>query len=111
MRLKLYCDHQILITYIYSSYPRFVLFLQTKFTTGTGDKDHVGDDYFLTSGDKIRYFLEEDATDGHGNLTREKHKAVNKIGHGRYLVISCSFFRLCGSLSLLSVLCDFSSPA
>ncbi|KAI0283644.1 phytanoyl-CoA dioxygenase [Russula aff. rugulosa BPL654] len=52
----------------------------TKFTTG--DKDHVGDDYFLTSGDKIRYFLEEDATDGQGNLTREKHRAVNKIGHG-----------------------------
>jgi phytanoyl-CoA hydroxylase len=54
--------------------------LQTKFTTG--DKDHVGDDYFLTSGDKIRYFLEEDAIDGQGNLTREKHRAVNKIGHG-----------------------------
>jgi ectoine hydroxylase-related dioxygenase (phytanoyl-CoA dioxygenase family) len=52
----------------------------TKFTTG--DDDHVGDDYFLTSGDKIRYFLEQDATDGQGNLTREKHKAVNKIGHG-----------------------------
>ena len=64
--------------------------LQTKFTTG--DKDHVGDDYFLTSGDKIRYFLEEDATDGQGNLTREKQKAVNKIGHGTSL--SCSFFRL-----------------
>ena len=58
------------------------VFLQTKFITGTGDKDHVGDDYFLTSGDKIRYFLEEDATDGQGNLMRDKHKAVNKIGHG-----------------------------
>jgi len=50
----------------------------TKFTTGD---DHVGDDYFLSSGDKIRYFLEEDAvTDG--KLNRPKHKAVNKIGHG-----------------------------
>jgi hypothetical protein len=67
--------------------------MQTKFTTG--DENHVGDDYFLTSGDKIRYFLEEDATDGQGNLTREKQKAVNKIGHG-----SCSFFRL-GFLSHL----------
>jgi len=51
----------------------------TKFTTS--DKDHVGDEYFLTSGDKIRYFLEEDAVDMNGNLTREKQRAVNKIGH------------------------------
>jgi len=29
----------------------------TKFTTG--DDDHVGDDYFLSSGDKIRFFLEK----------------------------------------------------
>ncbi|KAH9045112.1 phytanoyl-CoA dioxygenase [Lactarius hengduanensis] len=51
----------------------------TKFTTG--DNNHVGDEYFLTSGDKIRYFLEEDAIDDRGDLTREKHHAVNKIGH------------------------------
>lgn len=53
--------------------------LQTKFTTG--DDNHVGDDYFLTSGDKIRYFLEEDAVKD-GKLIREKQRAVNKIGHG-----------------------------
>ena len=36
----------------------------------------------MTSGDKIRYFLEEDAvTDG--KLNRDKQKAVNKIGHGQ----------------------------
>ncbi|KAF9526520.1 phytanoyl-CoA dioxygenase [Crepidotus variabilis] len=52
---------------------------RTKFTTG--DDNHVGDDYFLTSGDKIRYFLEEDAVDAQGKLLREKQKAVNKIGH------------------------------
>nr|VWO98370.1 Cell division control protein [Ganoderma boninense] len=51
----------------------------TKFTTG--DDNHVGDNYFLTSGDKIRYFLEEDAV-SNGKLNREKQKAVNKIGHG-----------------------------
>ncbi|KAG6840686.1 hypothetical protein C0991_005045 [Blastosporella zonata] len=51
----------------------------TKFTTS--DKDHVGDDYFLNSADKIRYFLEEDAVDENGKLTRDKSKAVNKIGH------------------------------
>ena len=54
--------------------------LQTKFTAG--DDDHVGDDYFLTSGDKIRFFLERDALDKDGRLTCPKEKAVNKIGHG-----------------------------
>ncbi|OBZ68101.1 Phytanoyl-CoA dioxygenase domain-containing protein 1 [Grifola frondosa] len=52
----------------------------TKFTTG--DDNHVGDDYFLTSGDKIRFFLEEGAVSPDGKLNRDKHKAVNKIGHG-----------------------------
>ncbi|KZT11069.1 phytanoyl-CoA dioxygenase [Laetiporus sulphureus 93-53] len=52
----------------------------TRFTTG--DDNHVGDDYFLTSGDKIRYFLEEDAVGPDGKLNRPKDRAVNKIGHG-----------------------------
>ncbi|CAE6375950.1 unnamed protein product [Rhizoctonia solani] len=59
----------------------------TRFTTGEEDdpaqsKKHVGDQYFLTSGDKIRFFLEDDAFDAHGNLVKPKEKSVNKIGHG-----------------------------
>ncbi|KAJ7783096.1 phytanoyl-CoA dioxygenase [Mycena metata] len=54
----------------------------TKFTTGDDDGEgHIGDAYFLESGDKIRYFLEEDAVVD-GKLNRPKDKAVNKIGHG-----------------------------
>lgn len=53
----------------------------TRFSTG-GDSgsDHVGDAYFLGSGDKVRFFLEEDAFEG-GKLVRPKERAVNKIGH------------------------------
>lgn len=52
----------------------------TKFSTGE-TSSHVGDDYFLTSGDKIRFFFEEDAFDATGALTKPKEKAINKIGH------------------------------
>ena len=52
----------------------------TKFSTGENDS-HVGDDYFLTSGDKVRFFFEEGAFSSNGELTKPKHRAINKIGH------------------------------
>ncbi|KAI4124227.1 MAG: hypothetical protein LQ347_005811, partial [Umbilicaria vellea] len=52
----------------------------TKFSTGENDA-HVSDDYFLTSGDKIRYFFEEAAFSPSGTLIKPKHLAINKIGH------------------------------
>ncbi|KAK9321683.1 hypothetical protein V1517DRAFT_325856 [Lipomyces orientalis] len=51
----------------------------TKFSTD--EKAHIGDDYFLKSSDKVRFFFEQDAFDDKGELTRPKEKAINKIGH------------------------------
>ncbi|KKK14991.1 hypothetical protein P175DRAFT_0498326 [Aspergillus ochraceoroseus IBT 24754] len=71
----------------------------TQFTTGDDEakhsKPHVGDDYFLTSGDQVRFFFEPDAFTPdptastststsqrqRQQLSRPKELAVNKIGH------------------------------
>lgn len=47
----------------------------------TREQARRSDDYFLGSGDRVRFFFEEDAFDAEGRLTREKARAVNKIGH------------------------------
>ncbi len=50
----------------------------------TDDQSHARSDYFLTSGDKIRYFLEDGAIDSNGEFVLEKRQALNKIGHAMH---------------------------
>jgi phytanoyl-CoA hydroxylase len=42
------------------------------------------DEYFLTSGDKVRCFFEEEAFDATGALRRPKELSINKIGHAMH---------------------------
>ncbi len=47
----------------------------------TQEQSHLRDDYFLGSGDKIRFFFEEDAFESDGKLKQSKERSINKIGH------------------------------
>jgi len=47
----------------------------------TREQTRTSDDYFLDSGDKIRFFFEEDAFAPDGVLRYPKERSINKIGH------------------------------
>ena len=42
------------------------------------------DEYFLSSGDQIRFFLEEEAFASDGSLRQAKQLSINKIGHAQH---------------------------
>ena len=52
------------------------------FSTRNPDKTH--NDYFLTSGDKTRFFFEEEAFTSDGELRQNKELSINKIGHAMH---------------------------
>ena len=47
----------------------------------THEQTRTSDDYFLESGDQIRFFFEEDAFNPDGTLKQSKEQSINKIGH------------------------------
>ncbi len=49
----------------------------------TTDQSHAQDEWFLTSGDQIRWFFEDGAIVD-GELTRPLGRAVNKLGHAMH---------------------------
>src|SRR5438093_1568056 len=47
----------------------------------THEQTRTSDEYFLESGDKIRFFFEENAFLPGGALRQKKEESINKIGH------------------------------
>ena len=56
--------------------------VKTVFSTQTNTQ--LNDAYFLGSGDKIRFFLEEDSFDERGTLRNTKENCLNKMGHAMH---------------------------
>lgn len=52
----------------------------------TKEQTRTSDDYFLGSGDKIRFFFEEDAFTPQGELRQAKERSINKIGHALHVL-------------------------
>jgi phytanoyl-CoA hydroxylase len=50
----------------------------------TTQQEQLDDRYFIDSGDKIRFFLENDAFDETGRLRQSKENSLNKMGHAMH---------------------------
>jgi phytanoyl-CoA hydroxylase len=77
----------------------------------TTDQALTTDAYFLSSGDRIRFFFEPDAFDREGKLRQDKALSINKIGHALHdLDPAFSAFSRAPRLAALARDLDLSRP-
>jgi phytanoyl-CoA hydroxylase len=57
---------------------------QVRSVFSTTKQTQLDDSYFIDSGDKIRFFLEDDAFDENGELCQAKEHSLNKMGHAMH---------------------------
>ena len=60
------------------------------FSTKSNECMHTKTDYFLTSGDKVRFFFEEVAVGQGGKVTIDPKIALNKMGHALHMLDPCA---------------------
>jgi len=58
--------------------------LDVRSVFSTTKQTQLDDSYFIDSGDKIRFFLEDDAFDEAGELRQAKENCLNKMGHAMH---------------------------
>ena len=68
----------------------------------TNEQERASDEYFLKSGDQIRFFFEEKAIDSKGNFTVPKQQSINKIGHAQH-ALDPVYKRVINSLDIPSI--------
>src|SRR2546430_38356 len=73
----------------------------------TREQTRASDDYFLESGDKIRFFFEENAFNHDGRLKQSKERSINKIGHALH-DLDPVFDRFSRTVQIKEVVCDLS---